>query len=84
MVLIWRVKCFMFDYILVIYLNSTPHYVGTFPNCHQAEHYVRAIYPLYDSACQHRNYIYLPKKLKEKFFIEYPNNKFVSIEHGDE
>ena len=70
----------MFEYILVIYLGNAPHYVGTFPNCQQAEHYVRHAYPTFDSICQHRNYIYLPKKLKEKFMYEFPNNKIVSIE----
>lgn len=63
----------MLDYILIIYLGNTPHYVGTFQTCHQAEEYVRMAYPMYNSGCQHRNYIYLPKKLKEKFFVSLPN-----------
>jgi len=70
----------MLDYLLIIYLGSTPHYVGTFPNCQQAEDYVRNVYPMYDSACQHRDYIYLPKKLKEKYFYEYPSNQFAKTE----
>lgn len=72
----------MLDYILVIYLKThEPHYVGTFESCDYAERYVREYYPTFDSGCQHRDYIYLPKDLREKHII-YKDKAFVKLE-GD-
>lgn len=62
----------MLDYILAVYLNSEPEYVGTFIDCHDAEKYVRMHYPNHNSICQYREYIVLPADLKEKFYVPYP------------
>lgn len=70
----------MLDYILIIYLKGhEPHYVGTFENCNYAEQYVREYYPEFDSGCQHRKYIYLPKNLREKYIL-YRDEIFVKLE----
>lgn len=71
----------MIDYILAIYMNNEPQYIGTFINCHDAEAYVRTCYPEYDSICQHRDYIHLPVDLKEKFFVPYPNGTWETVTH---
>ena len=69
----------MLDYILAIYLNGTPQYIGTFQDCYDAEEYVRSYYPGHDSICQHRDYIYLPLNLKEKFFVPRPNGTWETV-----
>jgi len=66
----------MLEYILVIYLNSNPEYIGTFQDCFSAERYVRQVYPTYNSSCLHKEYIYLPEDLQEHFFIEQPDGSF--------
>ena len=71
----------MLDYILAIYLNGAPQYIGTFTSCDDAEAYVRTYYPEHDSLCQHRDYIYLPLDLQEKFFVPYPNGTWESVTH---
>lgn len=69
----------MLDYILAIYLNGTPQYIGTFQDCYDAEEYVRSYYPEHDSICQHRDYIYLPLNLQEKFFVPQPNGTWETV-----
>ena len=69
----------MLDYILAIYLNGTPQYIGTFQDCYDAEEYVRSYYPENDSICQHRNYIYLPLNLQERFFVPLPNGTWETV-----
>jgi hypothetical protein len=70
----------MIDYILVIYLQAhDPHYVGTFENCDDAEKYARHYYTQFDSGCQHRDYIYLPKDLREEYII-YRANRFIKLQ----
>lgn len=66
----------MIDYILVIYLSTTPQYIGTFQDCFAAERYVRQVYPEYNSSCLYRDYINIPKDLQEHFFIEQPDGSF--------
>jgi hypothetical protein len=66
----------MLAYILVIYLGSTPNYIGTFQDCFSAERYVRQVYPTYNSSCLYKDYIVLPKDLQEHFFIEQPDGSF--------
>ncbi|MGA1048919.1 MAG: hypothetical protein ACO3UU_13000 [Minisyncoccia bacterium] len=69
------------EFVFVVIVQGEPHYVGTFENCDYAEQYVREYYPTFDSGCQHRDYIYLPKDLREKHII-YKDKAFVKLE-GD-
>jgi hypothetical protein len=71
----------MLDYILVIYLNLEPQYIGTFQDCHTAHEFVIDRYPEFDSGCLHRNYINLPLDLEEKYYIISPQGKIVKWEN---
>lgn len=57
----------MFEYVLVLYLKDTTHYVGNFESCAHASTYLNQCYfktvmpKEWSSACLYKDYIYLPE-----------------------
>jgi len=75
----------LLEFILVMYLETEKVYIGTFESCNHAERYIRENLPprKVDYGCLHRNFIHLPKDLKEKY-IFYRNNLIVNLEGNNE
>jgi len=71
----------MLNYILVIYLNLEPQYIGTFQDCQTAHEFVTERYAEFDSGCLHRDYINLPLNLQESFYMRDFRGVFVHWEN---
>jgi hypothetical protein len=64
----------MLEYVLVLYINDQPNYIGNFETCAHANNYIHECYlksvmPTdYYVSCQHQDYLFLP----EGFVANYP------------
>lgn len=57
----------MLEYVLVIYIQKQPEYVGHFSSCAAANSYVEKHYPNAEyTSCLHEDYIHLPEGLVKK------------------
>lgn len=66
----------MLEYVLVLYLNDEPNYIGNFKSCAHANRYIQNCYfstvmpSDYYVSCQHQDYLFLP----EGFVASYPED----------
>jgi len=57
----------MFEYVLVLYIQDKPNYVGNFETCAHANNYIQECYfktvmpSDYYVSCQHQDYLFLPE-----------------------
>ena len=70
----------MFDVILVLWINVQGHYIGTFNSIDACIKYSEYVYPEQRYSCLHRDYINLPKDLKETVMIEHSGNRYTKWE----
>lgn len=57
----------MFEYVLVVYFNKQPEYIGHFTSCALASQYVEEHYPKAEyTSCLYEDYINLPLGLIKK------------------
>ena len=64
----------LYNIILAVWISGQANYIGSFNNLDSCIRYTESFYPEQQYSCLHRNFINLPKDLKEKFMIEHKDN----------
>ena len=60
----------MLEYVIVLYLQDQPNYIGNFESCAHGHRYIQQCYfnvvvpSDYYVACQHQDYLFLPAEFQ--------------------